>query len=364
MNQPDSTGATLDLERAAALCGGRVEGPSSSVTVRGVAALGAAGEDELGLVASAKYLELAAASRAGAYLVASDLAGKVPDDRPRVVVDDPHAALIPLLGHWFPEPAHTSGVHPTAVLGRGVTLGADVFVGPYAVLGEGVVLGDRVRVGAHVVVGRGASVGADSLLHPHVVIYAGAEVGRRVILHAGARVGVDGFGYAWVDGGHRKVPQVGRCVIEDDVEIGANTTVDRGSLGETRVRRGSKLDNLVHLAHNVGFGPHAAAAALVGIAGSTNVGAGALFAGQAGIVGHLDIGDGARIGAAAKVWRDVPAGETYLGDPARPQREYLRSRAQVERMPKLLERVKALEAAVDALRAAALEPRSPADGEA
>lgn len=349
MHRTDPAAEALELERAAELCGGRVEGPTRAVAVSGVAPIGSAGEADLGMLASARYLDAAAGSGAGAFLVASSLVDRVPDDRPRIVVDDVHAALVPLLGHWFPEVAPRPGVHPTAVLGRGVSLGEDVSIAAYAVVEDGATLGARVQVGAHAVVGRGASVGDDSVLHPHVVLYPGAEIGRRVILHAGARVGVDGFGYAWVDGGHRKVPQVGRCVLEDDVEIGANATVDRGSLGETRVLRGTKLDNLVHLAHNVRIGPHAAAAALVGIAGSTSVGAGVLFAGQAGIVGHLEIGDGAKIGAAAKVWGDVPPGETWLGDPARPQREYLRARAQLERLPKLVARVKALEDVLERL---------------
>jgi UDP-3-O-[3-hydroxymyristoyl] glucosamine N-acyltransferase len=327
--------------------------------VLGVASLEAAGPDQVALLANAAYLPAAEASRAGAFLTTTSLAAQAPDDRPRVVVEDAHAALIPLLERFHPAPAPRPGVHPTAILGRGVRLGEAVTIGPYAVLEEGAAVGDRVQVGAHAVIGRGVTVGQDSMLHPHVVLYPGTVVGARVILHAGVRLGVDGFGYAWVDGGHRKVPQVGRCVVEDDVEIGANTTVDRGSLGDTQVAHGSKLDNLVHLAHNVRLGPHCAAAALVGIAGSTRVGAGVLFAGQAGIVGHVDIGDGARIGAAAKVWGDVPPGETYLGDPARPRREYLRSRARIERLGALVERVRALEHALQALGAAG--PGGPSD---
>lgn len=346
MTAAEGTGTTLD--EVARITGGRVEGDGTFRVTR-VAPVADAGPDELGFLADGRYAAAAAASGAGALLVAADLVDRVEADVPRVVVDDGHRALQTLLEAWHPPRPPRPGVHPTAVLGRGVELGAEVEVGPYAVLEAGAVLGDRVRVGAHAVVGEGAVVGDDTVLHPHVVLYPGTVVGRRVILHAGVRLGVDGFGYAWIDGAHRKVPQVGRCVVDDDVEIGANSTVDRGSIGDTRVGAGTKLDNLVHLAHNVRTGPHCAAAAMVGIAGSTRLGAGVFLGGQAGVIGHLALGDGVKVAAAAAVFRDVPAGETVSGAPARPNREFLRSRAQVERLPKLMERVKALEARVEEL---------------
>jgi UDP-3-O-[3-hydroxymyristoyl] glucosamine N-acyltransferase len=336
-----------------------VERDDDTLRVGGVTSLERASPADLALLADPAYVAAAASSQAAVLLVSDALAGQAPDDRPSVVVADAHAALIPVLEHFYPTREVQPGVHPTAVLGRGVQLGEHVSVGPYAVLDQGAVLGDRVRVGAHAIVGQEVRLGDDTVLHPHVVLYPGTELGARVIVHAGARLGVDGFGYAWVDGAHRKVPQVGRCIVEDDVEIGANSTIDRGSIGETRVGRGSKLDNLVHLGHNVWIGPHCAMASMVGVAGSVRIGAGVLLAGQAGVSGHLSIGDGARIGAAAKVWKDVPAGETYLGDPARPRARYLRTRAHVERLPNLLARVKALEAQVEALRDGTLHQEVP-----
>lgn len=336
------------LRRVADLVGGALIG-DGDVVIQRVGPVGEADEQAIGFLADRRYLAGAADSRAAAFLVTAEFADQVDPDRPRVVVDDGHRALQALLAAMYPPDRPTPGVHPTAILGRGVRLGHGVEVGPYAVLGSDTVIGDRSRIGAHAVIGDEARLGEDCEVHPHVVLYPRAIVGDRVILHAGARVGVDGFGYAWVDGGHQKVPQVGRCIIADDVEIGANTTIDRGSIGDTRVGHGTKLDNLVHLAHNVHLGPHCAAAAGVGIAGSTRIGTGVFMGGQAGVIGHLQVGDGAKVAAKAGVFRDVPPGETVSGTPSRPNRQFLRSRAAVERLPKLVARVKELEERLAAL---------------
>ncbi|HZD05993.1 MAG TPA: UDP-3-O-(3-hydroxymyristoyl)glucosamine N-acyltransferase [Longimicrobiales bacterium] len=333
---------SITLKQAAELVGGRVAG-DGEVELTGVAPLDEAGPTELGLVADRRYLQRAADSRAGAFLVSESLEDALPAPRDRVVVEDAHAALVPLLHRLHPEPVSHPGVHPTAVLGRDVELGVGVTVGPYAVVESGCVLEDRCRIGPHTVVGRGCRVGEDATLHAQVTLYPGTVVGRRTIVHSGARLGVDGFGYAPVDGVFHKIPQVGRCVIEDDVEIGANTCVDRGSIGETRIGRGTKLDNLVHLAHNVRVGPGCAMAAQVGIAGSTRIGSGVVFGGQAGLAGHLEVGDGSRISAQAGVIGDVAKGDTVTGYPARDLKIYLRASAHFLRLPELAKRVADLE---------------------
>jgi UDP-3-O-[3-hydroxymyristoyl] glucosamine N-acyltransferase len=198
-------------------------------------------------------------------------------------------------------------------------------------------------VGPHCVLGAGVRLGEAATLHAHVTLYRGVEIGPRSIVHAGCRIGVDGFGYAPGEDGLRKVPQVGGCRIGADVEIGANTTIDRGSIGVTEIGDGVKIDNLVHIAHNVTVGPHSVIVAQVGIAGSSVIGRGVTLAGQAGIPGHVEIGDGATIAAQAGVFGDVPAGATYGGYPARPHKESLRSQAALGRVPDLVKRVRELE---------------------
>ena len=328
----------------AELVGGQLEG-GADPDITGVAPLDRAGPTDLAFLAHPKYAPYVATSAASTVLVARALVERV-SARPRIVVQDVHRALAALLPRLYPPVAPDPGVHATAVIGRGASLGAEVSVAAYAVIGAGVRVGERARIGPHVTIGERCEIGADVVLHAHVTLYPGVHLGARSIVHAGARLGVDGFGYVYADGSHRKVPQVGSCVIGEDVEIGANSTIDRGSIGATEIGRGVKIDNLVHIAHNVRVGEDSIIVAQVGIAGSTTVGKRVTLAGQAGIPGHLHIGDGATVAARAGVFGDVPAGEVYSGYPARPHREALRAQAALARLPKLMERLRALERAL------------------
>lgn len=345
----DTATAPVTLAEIADLVGGTLHGEGTA-RVAGIGPLEEAGPHEIAPLFSRRYLRFAGTSRAGAFLVSGGLEGALPEGRPRVVVDDPSRALLMVLRRFAPVDRPAPGVHATAVLGTGVRLGEGVGIGPYCVLGDGVSVGDGTRLEAHVTVGAGARVGSGCLLHPQVVVYPGVVIGDRVVLHAGVRLGSDGFGYVLLDGAHQKIPHLGGCVVGDDVEIGANTTVDRGSVGDTVIGAGVKIDNLVQVAHNVRIGPLSMLAALVGVAGSTRIGRGVWLGGQAGLINQIEIGDGARVAVATKVLRDVPAGETVSGHPARPHREDLRRQASLAKVPELMRRLKVLEAEVAALR--------------
>lgn len=320
-----------------------------SMRLTGVRALADAGPQELSFLHNPKYLEEARASRAGAILVgpAPELPG-----RALLVTREPYLALARALELFCPSVKPPEGVHSTAVVSPTAVLGAGVSIGPHAVVEDGAAIGDRTVVGAGCVVGRGAALGADCLLHARVVVESECLVGDRCILQAGAVIGSDGFGFATVDGIHHKVPQVGVVVLEDDVEIGANVTVDRAALEETRIGRGSKLDNLIQIAHNVRLGEGCLLAAQTGIAGSTTVGDHVMFGGQAGVGGHVEIASGALVAAKAAVYKSLPEATMYSGIPARPHREWMRSHANLARFDRLKERIRRLEERIAELEGA------------
>lgn len=338
----------LSIREIAALVGGEVVGDGER-RIRGVATLEVAGADHLSLVANARYLPYVQATSAAALLVIESLAEQVASESalPQVRVADPHGALSLLLPVLYPEEAAPAGVHPSAVIAAGVELGEGVSIAPNVVIERGTRIGAGAVIGANTTIGAECEIGAASEIGPNVTIYRRTRLGERCVVHAGARLGADGFGFAFQGGGHRKVPQVGAVVIGDDVEIGANTTVDRGSIGDTVIGSGTKIDNLVHIGHNCRIGEHVLIIAQVGISGSTTVGTGAVLGGQVGTAGHLTIGAGARIGAQAGVIGDVPPGETVSGYPARPHREAMRAQAALFKMPELMKRVREIERALE-----------------
>ena len=332
---------SLTADALAHLVGGRLVG-DGRVEIRGVAPLDRARGDELSLLASGKYATLFTNSAAGAVLVAPEFAAVAPGPACRIVVERPYDAMLRVLPELYEPEAEPSGVHPSAVIGREVVLGRHVSVGAHSVIGDGARLGDRVSVGACCSVGQGAIIDDDSRVFPSVTVYPGAQVGRRVRLHSGVRLGSDGFGYVFRDGAHQKMPHVGRCVVEDDVEIGANTTIDRGSIDDTVIGAGTKIDNLVHIAHNVRIGRLCLIMAQVGIAGSAHIEDGCILAGQVGIGGHVTVGKGARLAGQAGVFGDIPAGETWSGYPARPHKESLRAQAALFKLAGLVKRLERL----------------------
>ncbi len=250
------------------------------------------------------------------------------------------ARVLPL---FFPERTFAPGMDPTAVAAPSAQIDATAHVGPHCVIGEGVKIGPGVVLQGGNHIGKQCVIGAGSRLFPNVVLYDQTEIGRRVRIHAGAVLGADGFGYVFDSGVHRKVPQVGQVLVQDDVEIGANVTIDRGALGPTIIGKGTKIDNLVQIAHNVSIGEHCLVVAQVGVAGSTKIGHYTTLAGQAGITGHLKIGNKVIIAAQSGVMHDVPDGGKWMGSPAQPDRQAKRQLIALQRLPELLRRVGELE---------------------
>jgi UDP-3-O-[3-hydroxymyristoyl] glucosamine N-acyltransferase len=334
-------GSVLTAAAIAELTGGELLGDATA-GVTSVAPLDRATSGQLSFCAASRYSALLEGTGASVVLVSADVASMSTKAAARVVVKAPHDALVSLLPKLYRVPERSTGVHSSAVLERGARMGEAANIGPFVHIGAGATLGDRVTVDAHCVIGDGVQVGDDVHLFPGVTLYSGTTLGNRVLIHAGAVLGSDGFGYISKRDGHHKIPHVGRCIVADDVEIGAGTTIDRGSVGDTMIGAGTKVDNLVHIAHNTRVGKLCLIAAQVGISGSAIIEDGVVIGGQAGFQGHHTIGAGARIGGQSGVFGDVPAGETWSGYPARPHRESLRAQAALFRLAGLLKRIEGL----------------------
>jgi UDP-3-O-[3-hydroxymyristoyl] glucosamine N-acyltransferase len=326
----------------AELCGAVLEGDGARVIV-GPAALGEARPDQVSFVRSARHAREFAATRAGAVLIPLDLAA-VRGDLALLRCKDPSRAFSRVVAAFRPqEPKPEPGVHPSAVVEAGARVAQGASVGALCFIGAGAELDAGVVLHAGVCVGAGARIGAGSTLHSGVVLYPGVALGQRCLIHAGTVIGSDGFGFDPSPDGWEKIPHLGWVVVGDDVEVGANCAIDRGRFEATRIGNGVKLDNLVHVAHNVVIEDGALLVAQVGVAGSTRIGARAIIAGQAGVGGHLTIGSGARIGAQSGVGRDVAPGEEQFGTPARDKDEALRVWALSARLPEFLQRLRDLE---------------------
>jgi UDP-3-O-[3-hydroxymyristoyl] glucosamine N-acyltransferase len=325
--------------------GARVIG-DPAVMVERLAAVDDIGESTLTFATDERYLRAALASRAIAILTDAKLVDPAAGyAKPLLVVASVRVALADLLALLEP-PRLAPGIHPSAVIDPSAALGADVALGPYVTVGPRARVGARTVLGAGVVIGADAIVGDDCLFHPRAVVLDGCRVGRRVVLQSGATIGSDGFGWAFVEGGLRKIPQVGFVELGDDVEIGANTCIDRGQTGVTSVGEGTKIDNLCQIGHNCRIGKHTAIAGQTGMAGTTIIGDYVQVGGQSAFKGHVTVGSRVIIAGASHIWGDIPDGQVISGRPARLHRDELKGQALLRKLPKLFARVDALESTV------------------
>jgi UDP-3-O-[3-hydroxymyristoyl] glucosamine N-acyltransferase len=338
------------LAELAELVSGRVEGDPER-TVEAIRALEAAGPGDLSFVTLARHRGRAQESAAGALLVGEDVAAALAGGggsregpgADLLVVPDAGFALVKLLELFHPATVHEAGTHPTAIVGDGAVVDPAAHLGPYAVIGAGSRIGAGAAVLAHAVVGSGCTVGERALIHPHAVLYDRTEVGAGCIVHSGVVLGGDGFGYATRGGVHHKLPQVGRVVLEDEVEIGPNTTIDRATLGETRIGAGTKIDNQVMLGHNVQVGRGSVLCAKVGIAGSTKIGDGVVLGARVGAVDHVEIGDRVQAAAGTDIFTSVPAGAVIGGSPAHEVGRWRRQLVLLWKLEEMFRRLRALE---------------------
>jgi len=319
-----------------------------SVTITGFAAANQARPGDLTFADQEAYFAVAEASPAAVILVPEGFSST---QKTLIRVKNPRIAVARLLPLFFPPDQYASGIHPSAVID------ASAQVDPTAHIGPNCTVGARAKIGARAVlmggnhIGRDAKVGEETTLYPNVVIYLQCQVGNRVTIHAGTVIGSDGYGYVLDEGRHRKILQIGNVIIHDDVEIGANTAIDRGALGSTVIGQGTKIDNLVHVAHNVSIGKHCIITGQVGFAGSTKMGDYCVVAAQSGIADHLTIGNQATIGAKSGVMRDIPDGGKVLGTPAMPDKQAKRQMIASQQLPEIIRRMRDLEKRLDELKA-------------
>ncbi|MDQ7780553.1 MAG: UDP-3-O-(3-hydroxymyristoyl)glucosamine N-acyltransferase [Planctomycetota bacterium] len=336
--------------KLAKFVGGSVEGDAST-PIRGVSGLSEADAGDISFLANKRYEPLLAKTHAAAVVVAHDT--KVRANLPRIRVMNPDEAFGKIVARLCPPCAPLKkGVHRTAVVSAKAQLGKGVAIGQNVVIESGAVIGDRSVIYANCYIGHDSSIGPDSVMYPNVVVRERCRLGARVIIHSGAVIGSDGFGYADVNGDRLKIPQLGTVLVGDDVEVGANVTIARARFGRTTIGNSTKIDNLVHIAHNVTIGDNCILVAQTGIAGSSRVGKRCILAGQSGVNGHVEVGDGVTIAARAGVTKSIPAGTIVSGFPARPIRQFRREQVALRKFPEMWKLLKQLSDAIARLVAA------------
>lgn len=337
----------MTLQELADRLGCRLEGGTGAAEVTGLAGLDEAGPSEVTFLANPAYAPRVGATRAAA-IIASDALPSAPCAILRAA--NPYLAFARAVGLFAPADPAPAGVHATAIVADDASLGENVSVGPFTVIESGAAIGAGTRIGSHVTIGRGASIGGGCRIHAHVAIHARVSIGHRVVMQDFSVAGSAGFGYARRDDGtHEPIPQTGAVVIEDDVEIGALTAIDRPAVGETRIAAGTKIDNLVQIAHGVRVGRNVLLAAQVGIAGSTRIEDNVALGGQVGVTGHVTVGKGVQAAAKTGVTGDIKPGTVIAGYPSDEIQSWRKSHAALRRMPQLRERIRELEQKVEAL---------------
>ncbi|MEZ0328251.1 MAG: UDP-3-O-(3-hydroxymyristoyl)glucosamine N-acyltransferase [Dissulfuribacterales bacterium] len=320
------------LGKIAEFLNGELKGPAD-LPITGIQALNQAGPSQISFAVNASYKEAVEASGAGALILPE--AWPHPLQKPAVLVKDAHLAYALLASAFDAAEFRAKGIAEYVTIGTNCNISKQVSILPHVHIGNDVIIRDRVTIHPFTYIGDGVSIDEGTTIYSNVTLYAGTIIGKNVIIHAGAVIGSDGFGYAPGPSGHIKIPQKGIVIIEDQVEIGANTTIDRATFGETRIGYGTKIDNLVQIGHNVQIGPHCILVAQIGIAGSAKIGTGVMIGGQAGIADHIELGDGVRVAAQSGVAKDVPAKEIVSGSPAMPHRLWLRVSGILKKLPEM-----------------------------
>lgn len=341
----------ITLKELASHCNAQIKGGDLNAVVNSASDITSAGAGQVTQLTNSKYTRYLKDSSATACFVAVDLPlDDVPPQLALLVCKDPEMAFIKAVQLLHPAKAYKGHFSPQAVISASVNLGLDVFIGSFAVIDENVVIGDNTAILPGAYIGNNVVIGKNCVIHPYAVIYDNTVIGDNVTIHSGSIIGADGFGYKFRDGAHQKVPQVGNVIIEDNVEIGANTCIDRGALGSTVIGMGSKIDNLVQVGHNNKVGKHVIMCGHTGVSGSCTIGDYAILAGSVGVADHVNIGQGAVILARSGVPGDVPAGAHMFGSPAKEKKVAYKEQFAISKLPELMKKVKELEEEISQLK--------------